>query len=72
MAAMDAELASALTAMPMHASAEVFAEIVGGGASNSTPSGTNVFWSEAVFVPVVMRGERMERTAQVEVFGYGQ
>jgi len=72
LAAMDAELATALTTMPMHASAEVFAEIAGGGASTATATGTHVFWGEAVFAPGGMRGERMERTAQVEVFGYGE
>jgi hypothetical protein len=72
LAAMDAELATALTAVPMHTSAETFAEIVGVGITNATVTGTNVFWGEAVFAAAVMRGERMERTAQVEVFGYGE
>lgn len=72
LAAMDAELASALTLAPMHASAVVVAEIAGGGLSTSTATGANVFWGEAAFAPVVMRGERMERMARVEVFGYGE
>ena len=45
-------------------------EVSGGGASTATPGGGNVFWGDAVFKPAVMRGERMERTAEVEVFGY--
>jgi len=48
------------------------AEISGGGMSTETATGTNVFWGDALFKPAVMRGERMERTAEVEVFCYGQ
>jgi len=70
LAAMDAELATALT--PMRASAGAVVEIAGGGVSTTTATGTNVFWGEAKFEPAVMRGERMERTAQVEVFSYGE
>jgi hypothetical protein len=72
LAAMDAELATALTSWPLHTTAETVAEIPGGGASATTPRGSNIFWSEATFAPVVSRGERLERTAQLEVFGYGQ
>ena len=45
-------------------------EVAGGGASTEVALGGNVFWGDAVFKPVVMRGERMERTAEIEVFGY--
>ncbi len=72
LAAMDAELATALTCWPLHTPAEALAEIPGGGASTATPLGSNIFWSEATFAPIVPRGERLERTAQLEVFGYGQ
>jgi hypothetical protein len=72
LAAMDAELATALTTWPRHAPAQTIAEIPGGGASTTTPQASNIFWSEAVFAPVVPRGERLERTATLEVFGYGQ
>jgi len=72
LAAMDAEMATALTIAPMNASALSVAEIAGGGSSISIATGSNVFWSEAVFAPAVIKGERLERTAQVEVFGYGQ
>ena len=44
----------------------------GGGASTTTALASNIFWSEASFAPIVARGERLERTAQLEVFGYGQ
>jgi hypothetical protein len=71
LAAMDAEMATALTIAPMNASALSIAEIAGGGSSISTPTGSNIFWSEAVFGPSVMKGERLERMVQIEVFGYG-
>jgi hypothetical protein len=72
LAAMDAELATALTTWPLNATAEAIAEISGGGASTTTALASNIFWSEATFAPAVARGERLERTAQLEVFGYGQ
>ena len=72
LAAMDAELASALTIWPQRATADTIAEIAGGGASTTTVLTSSIFWSEVAFVPVVARGERLERIAQLEVFGYGQ
>ena len=72
LATMDAELASALTAAPMNTPAFAVAEIAGGGMSTATPTGSNIFWSEAAYLPSVARGGRMERTAHVEVFGYAQ
>jgi len=72
LAEMDAELVLAVTAWPQSASTLAVAEIAGGGASTETATGTNVFWGDVLFKPAVMRGERMERTAEVEVFSYGQ
>jgi hypothetical protein len=72
LAAMDAELATALTIPPMHAAAVLVAEIVGGGSSTETATGESIFWTQATYAPVTTRGERLERIAQVEVFGYGQ
>ncbi len=56
LAAMDDELRAALDGAPQ------WVEL--------TPGGARVFWSDVAFGPVVMRSERMERTATVEVFGY--
>ena len=70
LAAMDGELMAAVGANPQMAAAVAVSEIAGGGASTLTPTGTNVFWGDVKFKPAVMRGERMERTAEVEVFGY--
>jgi hypothetical protein len=71
LAAMDAELASALATPPRNTATLTVVEIGAGGSSSLTPNGTNIFWGEPSFAPSVMRGERLERTAQVEVFGYG-
>jgi hypothetical protein len=71
LAAMDAELATALTLAPMNAAAETYAEIAGGGSTAAIPTGQNIFWSDPVFAPIAIRGERLERTATLEVFGYG-
>ena len=56
LAAMDDELRTALHGAPQ------WAELM--------PGGARVIWSEVAFGPVVMRSERIERTATVEVFGY--
>jgi hypothetical protein len=72
LAAMDAELVNAVSTSPQNAPAVALAEIAGGGASTQTPTGTNVFWSDASFAPAVMNGERIERTAQIEVYSYGE
>lgn len=72
LAAMDAELATALTAAPGNTPAIAVAEVPGGGASTTTPTGSNAFWGDPVFAPATSRGERLERTVQLEVFGYAQ
>ena len=57
LAAMDAELVSALDLVP--------------ASSAKVPvNGTNIFWGDAVLGNVVLKAERVERTATVEVFGY--
>ncbi len=68
---MDAELMAAVGMEPQRALAVVVAEVAGGGASTATATGGNVFWSDVTFKPAVIRGERMERTAEVEVYCYG-
>ena len=69
--AMDAELATAVGLTPQSAGGDLVAEIAGGGASTVTTASTRVFWAGATFKPAAMKGERMERTAEVEVFCYG-
>jgi hypothetical protein len=70
LAAMDAELATAATATPMNAPVVQVSEMPGGGSSNQTATGETIFWSEPSFLPVKSRGERLERTAEIEVFVY--
>ena len=70
LAAMDAELQSALRAGPQNVALVSVAEISGGGATTQTALGTSIFWSDGVFGATVERGERLERTVTVEVFGY--
>lgn len=72
LAAMDAELMAAISTAPQSASSLGIAEIAGGGASTQTTTGTQVFWGDIAFKPTVMRGERMERTAELEVYSYAQ
>ncbi len=67
--AMDEELSAALGASPR------FVPKVATRSGQTTAGagdGTNVFWGDAVFGPAVMQNERMERTATVEVFCYGE
>lgn len=72
LAAMDAELAAAISMAPQAASSLLVAENHGGGASTTVMSGTNVFWGDVSFKLATMRNERIERTAEIEVFCYGQ
>ena len=71
LAAMDAELITAISASPQTTGSLVVAESAGGGASTTVTTGTNVFWGDVSFKPAVMRNERMERTAEIEVFCHG-
>ncbi len=71
LAAMDSELAAAVGSAPQYADGQLVAEIAGGGAVTNTATGTRVFWGDVTFQPAAMRGERMERTAEIEVFCYG-
>ena len=72
LAQMDAELVTAISAAPQSTPTLAVAEITGGAASNQAATCTNVFWGDLSFKPAVMRNERMERIAELEVFCYGQ
>ena len=69
LAAMDAELIAALATAPGNAAAVTVSEAVE-GAATLTLAGTQVFWSDVRLGGAALRGERMERTATVEVYGY--
>jgi hypothetical protein len=70
LAAMDAELQSALATAPQSAPLTTTAEIPGGGATTQVTTGTNLFWTSPAFAAAEAKNERLERTATVEVFGY--
>jgi len=64
LAAMDAELASALSASPRSAVKTSYST------APPLPLNTNVFWGEVTFNPAAVAGERLERVATLEVFCY--
>jgi len=68
LAAMDAELASALGAEP-HTVSKMNYSTAGAGVAPTT-MGTNVFWADAVFGVAKAVDERLERTTTVQVFAY--
>ena len=72
LAAMDAELTAAISQTPQSTCSMLVSEVAGGGASTEAMTGTTVFWGDVSFKAAVMNNERMERTAEVEVFSYGQ
>lgn len=64
LAAMDAELATAIGEAPQNAAKMSYS------AAGVTALGTNVFWGDVAFGAAVVTGERVERVATVEVFCY--
>jgi hypothetical protein len=64
LSAMDAELSTALSAAPRAIAKQNHAT------TPPTPMLTNIFWVDPVFAPAVAVGERLERTATVQVFAY--
>ena len=67
--AMDGELTAALLTETQTATKKNFSGVAGTGAAAVAMS-TNIFWSTPRFAPVKTTGERLERTATVEVFAY--
>lgn len=68
LAAMDAELSVALRETP-HTVRKMNYSAAGSGMA-PTAMGTNVFWADAEFGAAKAIGERLERTATVQVFAY--
>jgi len=64
LAAMDAELAAAVELAPRSATKMNYA------VTPPAACGTNIFWGDITFAPTTVNGERLERTATVEVFSY--
>jgi hypothetical protein len=67
---MDEELSVALISSTPSTAEAADSETAVAPATESA-TGTNIFWGVPAFGAAVMRGERMERTVIVEVFGYG-
>ena len=68
LAAMDAELAAAVSAAPQNAVKMNYVGATGGPGGGAAAMATNVFWGDAVFGAVTVEGERLERVATVAVF----
>ncbi len=64
LAEMDLELLTALRRDPQNVVKTAYTS------AGSTTMATNVFWADPVFVAVKREGERVSRTAAVEVFSY--
>ena len=70
LAAMDGELAVALSSTPQNVRKMNYVGAAGGSGVAPAAMGTNVFWGDAAFGAVTVNGERLERTATVDVFSY--
>jgi hypothetical protein len=68
LAAMDAELASALTTAPHTVPKMNYASASTGGAPITMA--TNIFWADPVFGTTKATGERLERSTTVQIFAY--
>ena len=64
LAAMDAELASALNDAPQRAAKTNYS------ASGATSMQTNIFWNNAVFNAAETKDDQLQRVATIEVFSY--
>jgi hypothetical protein len=65
LAAMDAELASAINTTPQSVQKLQYSATAAPVAMK-----TSIFWNDVVFAPVLSNGELLERTATVDVFSY--
>lgn len=65
LAAMDAELAGAVNGTPQSATKQNYAALATGG--SGTAMNTNIWWSEVVLGPLVVKADRIARTAKLQV-----
>ena len=68
LSAMDSELASALSQPPL--STPKLDCTASDSGTAPVPLATNVFWSEPAFAAITATGERLSRTASVQVFAF--
>jgi hypothetical protein len=62
---MDAELVEAVNSCPQTAAKQNYSALASGGAA--TAMSTNIWWSNAVLDPLIVRADRIGRTAKVTV-----
>jgi hypothetical protein len=62
---MDGELASAVNACPQKSAKQSYAALANGG--SATAMSTNIWWSDVVPGPLVVKADRIARTAKVTV-----
>jgi len=67
--AMDGELLAALNQTPHSAPKLNYSGVAGNGAA-PVPMATSIFWSQPAFAPATAEGERIARSATVQVFSY--
>lgn len=65
LAAMDVELVGALNSEPQTAIKQSYAALATGG--SATAMSTNIWWSDVVLGPLVVKADRIARTAKVTV-----
>jgi hypothetical protein len=65
LAAMDAELTGALNSSPQTAIKQSYAALARGG--SATAMNTNIWWSDVALGPLVVKADRIVRTAKVTV-----
>lgn len=66
LAAMDAELVGAVNSPAQTAAKQNYAALATGG-SATTPMNTNIWWGDVVLGPLVVKADRIARTAKVTV-----
>ncbi|HEV2577939.1 MAG TPA: hypothetical protein VGU25_12085 [Acidobacteriaceae bacterium] len=62
---MDAELTAAVNACPQHSLKQNYAALANGG--SATPLTTNIWWSNVALGPLIVKGDRIGRTAKITV-----
>jgi hypothetical protein len=62
---MDAELTAAVNACPQYAPKQSYAALATGG--SVTAMTTNIWWSNVVLGPLVVKADRIGRTAKITV-----
>ena len=65
LAAMDAELSTAVNASPQNTAKQNYAALASGG--SVTAMSTSIWWSDVVLGPLVVKADRIGRTAKVTV-----